>query len=271
MVTAQLSGRPIPLPPMALRLMGDSDEAFVAAGVHQAGRLTQLGLGPEHRLLDVGCSVGRTAIGLLASTDFRGRYVGLDVMHKQVTWAAHNVSPTAPRFYFRHLDIRNDRYNPRGAFEPSEMKFPVADGRYHMACLFSVFTHFYRSDVEVYLRELRRVLRPGGLVLATWFLYDETNPGPAIESSLYPMAHRLDDVTIYNEASDPLRAIAFSQTFVQEQIREAGLEIVRIDLGTWAGGPGREVQDTVILRKPTAESKPPSRPVLARLRRRLFG
>lgn len=255
-----------PLPPMELRLMQDADEQFVASGVQLAELLFRLGLRPEHALLDVGCSVGRLPIGLLNGTDFRGTYVGFDVMKKQVGWASRNLTPAAPRYQFRYVDVRNNRYNPRGTVEPQDFRFPVSADRFHMACLFSIFTHFYRDDIKLYLSELYRTLRPGGTVVATWFLYDDDRLDAAVGSEAYPMVHRLDEYTIYNNAEDPLRAIAFYEAHMRELIATAGLEVVDIEYGRWAGGPGPEFQDVVILRKP----EPPFlRHLLIRARRRL--
>jgi SAM-dependent methyltransferase len=250
MATTTRSGKPIPLPPMNLRLMQDSDEQFVQSGILLAQLLYRYGLKSDDALIDVGCSVGRVPVGLLAGTDFQGRYLGFDVMKRQVTWAAQNLAPLATDFTFAHLDVINDRYNPKGTIAPERARFPARPGRFDFCCLFSIFTHFYKEDTQRYLREIRRVLKPGGLVVATWFLYDEERLPRAVGSPVYPMAHRLDEVTVYTEISDPLRAIAFDESYVRTMVKNAGLEVVRIDRGKWAGEEADEFQDFVVLRRP---------------------
>lgn len=252
----------LPLPPLSLRIMKDSDEQFVETGMELTRILYRYGLQDDSSLLDVGCGVGRLPIALLAGTGFHGRYRGFDVMPRHVGWARKNLQPKLEDFTFAHLDVVNGRYNPGGTIAAEDAAFPCRDERFDFACLFSVFTHFYKEDIQRYLRELHRVVRPGGTVIATWFLYDEERlPRVVGESSAHPMVHRLDEVTIYNEETDPLRAIAFDEAYVRRICAEAGFEIERIDRGTWAGEPGPAFQDVVILRRP-----PLSGP--ARLRRR---
>src|SRR4029078_110360 len=134
-----------------------------------------------------------------------------------------------------HLDVVNDRYNPKGRVAPRNVRFPAGTAQFDVCCLFSIFTHFYKEDVQHYLREIHRVLKPGGLVVATWFLYDEERLPRAIASSSYPMAHRLDEVTIFTEITAALRSSGFDETYVRTMVEQAGLEIVRIDRGSWAG------------------------------------
>ena len=260
----------IPLPPPGLRLMGDTDEQFTAAAVQLTGLLYRLGLRDDDELLDVGCGVGRLAVGLLAGTGFKGRYVGFDVMARQVEWAKRSLSPIAPEFHFRRINVRNDRYNPNGTVEPASFRFPARTGGFDLACLLSIFTHFYKEDIQLYLHELHRVLQPGGTVVSTWMLYDEDRY-EATQTGAYPMVHRLDEVTIYNDPDDPLRAIAFHIDAARAMIAESGLEIVDIEYGTWAGGPGPEFQDVVVLRKPGTKPVPATvdRSLPARVKRRL--
>ncbi len=244
------AGKPIPLPPMDLRLMKDSDDQFVKSGISQARLLYRYGLKSDHALIDVGCNVGRVPVGLLAGTDFHGQYLGFDVMKRPVRWAGRNLAPLAAGFTFAHLDVINDRYNPKGSIAPESVSFPARAARFDFCCLFSIFTHFYREDIQHYLREIHRVLKPGGLVLTSWFLYDEERLPKAVGSPVYPMVHRLDGVTIFAELSDPLRAIAFDEDYVRKMVKDAGLEVVRIDHGRWTGEEADEFQDIIVLRRP---------------------
>jgi SAM-dependent methyltransferase len=262
------SGIEVPLPPMRLRLHKDSDDNFRMMAGHLARVLYRLGLRDEDALLDVGCGVGRLAIGLLRETPFRGRYVGFDVSAKHVRWARRHLQPLTPTFRFRLVDVHNERYNPDGALTGDSARFPVRAGAFDRACLFSVFTHFEAEDIATYLHELHRVLKPGGRAVATWFLWDEQRRHD-VETGDYPMLHQRDEHVLYADPERPLFAIAHHLDRVRVLIADAGLEVERIELGTWAHGPGPEVQDVVVLRKPVPPPPPWHRRVLRRLRSRV--
>ena len=93
--------------------MGESDQDFLALGDEFVEALTEhAGLRDDSRVLDIGCGYGRLPHALKRS-GFRGTYLGIDVLEKHVRWCTNRLGE--PRFQFRHADIRNDRYNPRGS------------------------------------------------------------------------------------------------------------------------------------------------------------
>src|SRR5437588_3417230 len=54
------------------------------------------GLQPHHRVLEVGCGIGRMATALLDCLDDRGSYEGFDVVPESVHWCQANVTPRRP-------------------------------------------------------------------------------------------------------------------------------------------------------------------------------
>jgi SAM-dependent methyltransferase len=255
---------------MGLRLMADDDDRFLAVGRGLVTILRRYGLTDTDALLDVGCSVGRLPIALLSFTSFHGRYRGFDVSRAHVRWAKRNLTPIAPDMTFRHLDVRSGRYNPEGRIEAVDARFPAPSEGYDVACLFSVFTHMYKDDIQLYLRELHRVLRPGGKVVASWFLYDDATYESAVAGA-FPMVHRLDEHTIYNDPDDPLRAIAFHEHEVRRMIAAAGLQVERIDYGNWSRDRhGEYFQDHVVLRRPELTTAQRLRRRAGSLKRRLL-
>ena len=245
------SGAPLPLPPAALRFMGEDDEKLIRIGDELAGLLVEHGMDGTARVLDVGCGYGRLALGILHATEYRGRYLGFDVLVRQIAWCRENITPVYPNFEFRSIDIRNERYNPQGSIDPAMTTFPVERGETDLCAVFSVFTHLYRPVVERYLAEIRRILRPDGIAVTTWLVFDAARlPAVASDAAAYPMRYALDEVTRYASEEDPLRAIAFEESLVREMIARAGLDLVRLERGSWAGEPSRVFQDLVVLRRP---------------------
>jgi SAM-dependent methyltransferase len=260
----------LPLPPKELRFMGeDDDQRLVEVGSRLADVLRSHGLPEDGLLVDVGSGYGRLALGLLA-TDYRGQYLGFDILRRHVRWCRQNLMPlTDRRFRFRHLDVRNGRYNPTGTVNSHEVTFPVPSDSADMVCLFSIFTHLYEADIRRYLSEIRRVLKPGATALITWFLFDDDRLPKAISetASTYPMVNMINDTCRFSDASDPLRAISYDRSFVESMIRSSGLRVVSVELGNWCGDPSAELQDVIVMRKPVAGPRALPRRVVNKLRR----
>jgi SAM-dependent methyltransferase len=250
------SGQPLPLPPEKLRFMSENDEQLIQVGDELAGLLTSSGLTDTSSVLDVGCGYGRLALGLLHSTDYRGPYLGFDIQSRSIDWCSSAITPVFPSMRFVHLDVRNDRYNRKGTIDPTSMSFPARSASIDACALISVFTHFYRPDIERYLSEIRRVLKPGGFAVITWFLFDDARlPAATSSDATYPMVHVLDEHTRYTKEGDPLRAIAYHEDAMRAMASAARLHVRAVDRGTWAGEPGRVFQDVVILERSIADTR----------------
>lgn len=235
--------------------MGEDDDRLLRVADELAGLLVRSGLSASDSILDVGCGYGRLALGLLHSTDHQGPYLGFDIQPRSIDWCSSALTARFPSMRFVHLDVRSERYNPKGSIDPTMVSFPAPSADVDMCALFSVVTHLYRPDIERYLAEIRRVLRPGGLAVVTWFLYDEGRL-PLITSSeaTYPMVHELDAQTRYMKEGEPLRAIAYHEDAMQAMARGARLEVRTIERGTWTGEPGPFFQDIVVFARANADT-----------------
>jgi SAM-dependent methyltransferase len=229
--------------------MNEDDERLVGIGQALARDLYDLGLSPGQRLLDVGCGYGRLDIGLRTS-GFDGTYVGFDILPRHIAWCRKHLADEHHRF--RHLDVRNGRYNPTGAIDPVEATFPAATGRFDACALFSVFTHMYRDNIEHYLAEIHRVLKPGGWAATSWLLFDDDRVAAVTSpTAAYPLVHELDPTCRYEDTADPLKAIGYHESAVREMAAAAGFEVRSIERGSWAGdGAGPKFQDLVVIGKP---------------------
>lgn len=201
-------------------------------------------------VLDAGCGVGRMAVPLIEYLGPSGHYEGFDIMRVNVDWCRRAIMRRWPNFRFQHADIFNREYNPRGPVLCGEYRFPYPDGTFDFAFLTSVFTHLMPADAVHYLKELGRVLKPGGRCLATFFLLNpESNALVDAGKGSFTL-HPQDGVHRVKSIEVPEECIALDESFVAESARIAGLTMDRPHLGAWCGrDPAFDFQDIVILRK----------------------
>jgi SAM-dependent methyltransferase len=230
--------------------MSEDDERLVAIGRGLAQLLVDHGLTETSAVIDVGSGYGRLTLGIFELLRYRGRYLGFDILPRHVEWCARHLTRIAPNVRFRHLDVRNERYNPGGRIDPAAMRFPAGSASFDVAAVFSVFTHLDRGSCGRYLVELARVLRPGGVAVTTWFAFDDDRlPAMGSEQASYRMEHVLEVGVRTSFPDNPLRAIAFEESLVRRMVADAGLEVESVARGTWAGEPGRTFQDVFVLRR----------------------
>ncbi len=203
------------------------------------------GLGPDERVLDVGCGFGRFAVPLTQYLDARGSYDGFDVDRDAIEWCRGAITSRYPRFRFHHADAYNGQYNREGTCPAADYAFPLADGVIDLVFANSLFTHLLQRDTEAYVREIARVLRPGGRAFITFFLLDDEAStlvvaGQAVrpfadDQPPYWFPRRLGPLRVEN----PERleeAVAYDESFVRELFENAGLALT-IHHGSWSGRP----------------------------------
>jgi SAM-dependent methyltransferase len=108
----------------------------------------------DARVLDVGCGSG-WATRLLAEYAVNGRVTGIDISDEMVRLARESS-----------LLLPNVDYQTASAEQ-----LPFADGEFSHA--FSMESLYYYANLGVALKEIHRVLQPGGLFVAVMDLYLE--------------------------------------------------------------------------------------------------
>jgi SAM-dependent methyltransferase len=204
----------LPLPPVAFRhLVGPTDpgefDTPVARQVFDAlpGHVYDF-------VFDYGCGCGRLARQLLRSGPRPRRYLGIDPHKGMVEWCQAHISARAPEFGFRHHDVFQEFMNPDGTFD--QLPLPAPDGSVSLFLAWSVFTHLLQPDAEFYLRELARILRPDGVAVTTWFLFDKSE---------FPMMQDFQNA-LYISDFDPTNAVIFDRTWLAGALAAAGLEVI---------------------------------------------
>jgi SAM-dependent methyltransferase len=245
-----LAGRRDPLlPPRRMwELVTGRDVDFVHSGRAMLDLMRAQGLAPDHAVLEVGCGVGRAAIPLTAYLSEQGSYDGLDLMPVAIDWCRCTISPRFPRFRFHLADVKSDRYNPKGATPASRYAFPLPDDRFDFVFLGSVFTHMLPADVANYVREIVRVLKPGGRCVTSCFLIDDetragvAKGGTAFDFSVAGEGYRAQDPALH-EAT-----VAYERADFEGLYAELGLEIVAFERGAWSRS-SNPFQDIVVARR----------------------
>lgn len=210
-------------------------------------------LKPDSRVLDIGSGVGRIAVGLVKylSPAPNGGYDGLEIVKAGVEWCQQAITSRYPHFRFHHFDIYNKFYNPDGQIKPSEMVFPFADSTFDLIVLTSVFTHMLEHDVERYLSEISRVLKPDGRVYATLFLLNDESRQLVKAGRTTITLEPFTEVSMVRDPDVPEDAIAFEEEWVKAAIARAGLQLKdHIRYGEWvARKTFYDYQDTLVLVK----------------------
>jgi SAM-dependent methyltransferase len=251
------TNRFLPVPPPGMHDVGDGD--FRAIGAEFLGHFVRYGeLKPAETVLDIGCGLGRMAIPL---TQYlvapQGRYHGVDIVASAIAWNTDAICSVYSNFTFAHLDVQNGLYNPGGKLASDKVKLPVAAESVDLVVMTSVFTHLDRAAADAYLREVRRVLRPGGRLLATLFLIDEATRA-ALNARDNRLRFDLDQggPQYIADPEHPLAAVAFDRDYFLARAAAAGLVPRRpIVPGFWSGRASGVYQDLAVL-----QPKPGVRP-----------
>ena len=238
------------LPPRGMIFIGPGD--FKKIGESYLRRFIELaGLKPEHRILDVGCGIGRIAIPLTKFLNSKGSYEGFDIVEKGINWCKKHISQNHPNFNFLHIDLKNDLYNLKTNQEARNFIFPYKENEFDLAVLTSVFTHMMPDDVSHYLQEIHRVLKPGGKCFVTFFVLNNEsthfmNCSEALNFKYNLGVYSLIDNNV-KEAN-----IAYDEKYLVEVIQKNELKTENIFYGFWSGRPKEQsldFQDTFVLSK----------------------
>ncbi len=204
-------------------------------------------LNPDSSVLDIGCGYGRLAIPLTRYLSADGRYIGTDVMAEAVVDCQRRISSAYPHFTFLHQDVHNGIYNTEASATAVESRFPVEDEQVDLVFMFSVFSHMMPEDVAAYLAEVARVLKPGGMLLTTFFILNNASRSKiASGETRRSFAHPHGEVYV-DDPEHPETAVAYEQAHIEALLADSPLEHVHTFYGQWAGHRWSMTgQDTVI-------------------------
>lgn len=166
----------LPIPDAGLRAASSVADLGMWMAIGEAWAQVSLHFLPNREpvVVDIGCGCGKMARFLLAHP--RLRYIGLDVYEPAIVWSRSAFEPLyGNRARFMRLDVYSELYNPSGQVSAETVELPFDDGSLDFVICGSLFTHLLESEMDRYLAEISRVLRPGGRMLAS--IHNEPAPG----------------------------------------------------------------------------------------------
>lgn len=125
------------------------DAHFAACATHYWNALQQVGIQPGSRVLDAGCGSGAFLPWLAELAGPDGRISAIDLAAENVTHACARIREAHCAAEVRQGDIRD---------------LPYADGEFDIAWCANTTQYLDDTDLAQALRELRRVVRPGGII-----------------------------------------------------------------------------------------------------------
>jgi ubiquinone/menaquinone biosynthesis C-methylase UbiE len=238
------------MPPADMIFIGGGD--FLAIGNEFFRYFVDLaGLQPHHRVLDVGCGIGRMAIPLTRYLNAHGSYEGFDIVGLGIDWCRENFTSRFPNFHFQKADVYNLSYNPEGRYLASQYRFPYRSKSFDFVFLTSVFTHMLPPDVTNYVEEIARVLKVGGTFFCSYYLLNEESLASApTAKSMLKFPHQMGPCR-YEVAEVPEDIVGYEEAFIRDLYQKCGLEVVSpVHYGAWSGRPNPvSGQDILIARK----------------------
>ncbi len=203
------------MPPVDMRaLIGSTDEAFFD---NPTGGLVfpDLAESMYESVFDLGSGCGRLARQLLQQHPRPQNYLGVDLHAGMVEWSRRNLSAVDPNFQFIHHDVYERGFNPGGHALDHSQPLPGRDASASLIIAWSLFTHVVQDDITYYLDQCARILRPGGLIRSTWFLFDKR---------YFPMMQTFQNA-LYINPVNPTNAVIIDRKWLLETLLSVGLTV----------------------------------------------
>lgn len=236
------------IPPKGKIFIGSGD--FEQQGLHICDLLLKhAGLNENSHVLDIGCGIGRVAVPLTGILSKNGSYDGFDIVKEGINWCNKKIAPKFSNFHFKHVELKNDLYNLSTEDKAQNFQFPYPDNSFDCIILTSVFTHMMPEDVENYLSQIHRVMKPGGKCLVTFFILNETISQLMVSGKTYFKFHSFGNYGLLDKNVKEAN-VAFQEDYLLKIFDKYQLKISLIDYGKWSGNENAlDFQDVIILEK----------------------
>ena len=231
-----------------------------AAGGDRLGQMlvAYADLKPSSSVLDIGSGIGRVARSLATTLSTEGIYRGFDVDPGAVAWCQRAYAGFKNfAFAYAPLPYVNVKGKPQTRAE--DFVFPYADATFDIAFSVSVYTHLARPVIDHYLAETSRVLKPGGICVNTFFVFDAVALAAMQAGRTDRVYHDAGDGMYACDPDNPNFGVGFTPAVIASLHEPHDLSLIPpVLFGTWSGRKDQAYvfQDVVVARKagPTESS-----------------
>lgn len=244
-----INKRPYGVPPRGKIFIGPGD--YVKLGERFLGYFKELaGLKPDHKVLDIGCGIGRMALPLTGFLNDKGSYDGFDIVKSGIDWCNKHISVRYPNFRFQYTGLYNSLYNTSDKVEASEFIFPYMDNKFDFVFLTSVFTHMMPDEVTHYLNEIGRVMKPGANCLMSFFIVNCESEDLMIKQPNHMNFPVNKGFYRLHSTQVDTANVAYDEEWLLDKLDKAGLKMESIKYGQWCGRTSYfDYQDLLICSK----------------------
>jgi SAM-dependent methyltransferase len=203
----------------------------------------------RHRL-----RLGRLAAALAEHLDPTAEYHGFDPKREHVRWAQLNLMPRHQAFNFHITNLANRIYNPGGVLRTTRFLVPFSTASRDLVVASALFAYLSPEELDSYAREAARILKPGGRLLATFYLLDEESR-EILPHLAPPLAFRFPEGPIVSTSPNGAGLVAYDETHVRAVLARHGFVLDPTVRGAWrdapegAPGPARLKEDAILGRR----------------------
>jgi SAM-dependent methyltransferase len=175
-------------------------------------------------IVDLGVGCGRYAHFWrdydFFESKFVGKYIGIDIDKEMLDWMRRSYDS---RFRFHYSSDVSISYHVEG--KPGDLfRIPEPDGAVDFIFSRSLFTHLLERELENYLRESFRLLKPGGYASHSVFCTDHP---PPTYGDRHTFSHTVGNARIESLAQ-PEAAVAYSEEFLNSLAKRVGFDTSEI-------------------------------------------
>jgi cyclopropane fatty-acyl-phospholipid synthase-like methyltransferase len=205
------------LPPRNKRYLRESfqnDKVFYESTVKEGIKLTEkLGVTKNTRILEIGCTTGRSFIGLIQKVpDIY--YIGIDINLWNIEWCKKYLSRGNPNYNFHYFDLKHVMYNPEGTIELNEdFRFAYESDYFDLIYATGVIPNYIDTEVKIILRDFNRMLKTGGRLFITSF----------VEEHVPPMEENPENYLM--TFTYPRQIVRYEKSFFEKLIKDQGFRI----------------------------------------------